>query len=197
MKKKLLAVLLVVTFIMCIFSCSFGKITDRKITDKNQYLQVKNTALPKFIIFPENLDNISMDSEYYHADYKYRDGIEVYLNAFYEKNEFEKEISRIEQISYKMHSSHAPKTVIKDNAELFNYVTYITVFNFGSVYEYACVDYENNRIIYIALYAMSYEGISFNKTYLPRNYDHIEDIEEPDNYKQYFSYNMYITNKSG
>lgn len=185
MKKKLFVILSFIVFTMCICSCSSAK-----ITDKNQYLQVKNSSLPKFIIFPENLSNVSMDSEYYHADYKYRDGIEVYLNAAYEKNEFEKEVSRIEQISYKMQSSHNPKTVIKDNAELFNYVTYITVFNFNGVYEYACVDFENNRIIYIALYAMSYKGISFDKKYLPKNY---EDIKNGD-LKDCFSYNMYNTN---
>lgn len=170
---------------MCICGCSSAK-----ITDKSQYLQIENSSLPDFMIFPDNLSNISADSEYYHADYKYSDGIEVYLNATYEKNEFEKEVSRIEQISYKMQSSHEPKTVIKDNAELFNYVTYITMFNFNGVYEYACVDYENNRIIYIALYAMSYEGISFDKIYLPKNY---EDIKNED-IKDEFSYNMYNTN---
>ena len=183
--KKSLIILAFIVLIMCICSCS-----SEKITDKNQYLQVKNSSLPEFVIFPENLSNISTDSEYYHADYKYREGIEVYLNASYEKSEFEKEISRIEQISYKMHNSHEAKTVIKDNAELFNYVTYITVFNFNGVYEYACVDYENNRIIYIVLYAMSYEGISFDKIYLPKNY---EDIKNED-IKDKFSYNMYNTN---
>ncbi len=187
MQKKLLAILFVVFLVMYICSCS-----PVKIADKNQYLQLKNSPWIKYMIFPKDLSKISSDSEYYHSDYKFQDGIEVYLNAYYEKDEFEKEINRIEQISYKIHSSHNSKKVYKDDVELFNYVTYVAVFNFSGVFEYACVDFTNYHIVYIALYAMSYEGISFDKTYLPKNYDHM--YENAENYKQYFSYNMYATN---
>ena len=46
-------------------------------------------------------------------------------------------------------------------------------------------------MVYIALDAIS-DRISIAPKYMPKNYNHM--YEEPENYKQYFSYNMYNTN---
>ena len=158
-------------------------------TDTDNYLEIEHSALPEFLVFPPELNNSKEVNEYFHADHKYSDGIEIYLSVHYDEKEFMDEINRIEQITYAMHSTHTPKGVVKDDGQLFNYTTYITVYNQNGVFEYACVDVENRNIVYIALYAMTYDGISFDKKYLPKDYEEIKLNNNVSNYH----YNMYNT----
>ena len=188
MKQKfILAICIVILLSLC--SCT----TANKVTDISEYLQINSSGFLKLTIFPENFDNISKINEYYHCTYDgfFNEQAEIYFDVCYDKDEFYEEIERLESISYKMKESHEPKSVIKDEAVLFNYTTYISVFNEAGDFEYVCVDETEYRMVYIALDAIS-DRISIAPKYMPKNYNHM--YEEPENYKQYFSYNMYNTN---
>ena len=188
MAKKAILIICVVLLLFC--SCE----TVKETNDINEYLQIKSSGLPGLSIFPENFDNISKINDYYHRDYEgfFSEAAEIYFDVYYSAEKFYEEINRLENFSYKMHSSHNPKSLIKDDATLFNYTTYVSVFNHAADFEYVCIDETEYRMVYVVLSNMGDDGISVNEEYLPKNYYHM--YENAENYKQYFSYNMYDTN---
>ena len=139
-----------------------------KITDTDKYLKT-NGFLSEFSIFPESLDGITGVNEYHYYDGGIGTGKEVFLEIVYSPEEFEEEIKRIESTV----GEKSGKGVKYDDAKLFGFKTYISIYHYGAggeQYEYACVDEENKKIVYVYLEWRSIEYIGFDHRYLPLEY---------------------------
>ncbi|MEE3470275.1 MAG: helix-turn-helix transcriptional regulator [Butyrivibrio hungatei] len=80
----------------------------------------------------------------------------IFLSATYEDDEFQKEIERLSKISCTVFetnredSDYHIENIIYDT-ENYNFPAYVTSDGYSSVYEYALIDNENKRIIYVLL----------------------------------------------
>jgi hypothetical protein len=151
----------------------------------------KETASSAADVFPEK-DEINGEI----IDFHYKTHLvggrpEIYLEVVYDEKNFNAEIDRLENISF-TRSNGDKKTIKKDESYLFNYTTYIVVYNESGIYEYACVDPTDYRIVYICIRYRLIEEITFDHKYLPKTYYWTEetyndpDHEKPDPY--YFNY---------
>ena len=80
----------------------------------------------------------------------------IFLSATYEDDEFQKEIERLSKISCTVFETNHEDSdyhignIIYDT-ENYNFPAYVTSDGYSSVYEYALIDNENKRIIYVLL----------------------------------------------
>ena len=141
-----------------------------------------------FYIFPEK-DEINGEV----IDFHYKTHLtygrpEIYLEVVYTEENFNAEIERLKNISY-VDRKGRNHPITKDESYLFNYTTYIAVYNSFHTYEYACVDPTDYRIVYICIYCRDIEEISFDHKYLPKTYYYSKDMdpdsENPDPYHFY------------
>ena len=114
---------------------------------------------------------------------------EIVLECTYDKEAFEQEGQRLAGLSMTIVSgeeSHV-NTVLYDK-DVYNYPAYITIDGFGHTYEYALVDEENLRIIYVYLsYPDDESGV--DARYLKRDaavYDTVETIDRFSMYNHSF-----------
>ena len=141
-----------------------------KVTSMDKYLWTDG-FVSHFSIFPKKSDINGDVVDYHYVDYHLRGGTEIYLEILYSPENFKEEISRLENVRYI--NSNYEHTIIKDNKNLFNFITYISTYNYDGYdkqYEYACVDYDELRITYIVLRDMKIEDISFDSIYPPFSY---------------------------
>lgn len=80
----------------------------------------------------------------------------IFLSATYEDDEFKKEVERLSEISCMVFETNHEDSdyhignIIYDT-ENYNFPAYVTSDGYSSVYEYALIDNENKRIIYVLL----------------------------------------------
>ncbi len=170
---------IVLSFVLCLAICL---IVPCKINNTNQYHNVRNEyGFDKYFLFPLNLDNIQNVNDFHYHEYSLS-GTEIILDATYTNMKFEKEIERLNTLSYETTIWNSKgrvevnNGVIFDNAVLFNLPTYITIYNSGYSsyleYEYACIIKEENRIVYVFLKALKNEKIGMDELFLPKDYDY-------------------------
>lgn len=121
-----------------------------------------------FLIFPDDTTKIKEGN--FNSDVK-SDMISSYgyiiLEALYEENDYLSEVKRISDISYDLKNVNWGKEEhkvqnIKYDDTMYNYPAYIASDGYCSGYEYALLDEESNRIIYIHL---SYPDLDELKDY--------------------------------
>lgn len=144
-----------------------------------------------FDIYPEKSAINGEVIEYHYFDYQLIDGDEIYLEIQYTEENFKKEIERLENVTYTSELLKYHNAIKKDDCVLFNYLTYVTRYNDKGQYEYACVDSENYKIVYITLNSITLGRISFDKAYLPKTYYIVTtDWSQEDNIDPYY-FDMY------
>lgn len=136
----------------------YEKQTGIESYDKEYLLNEYGSDLDSgLFIFPDHIDNALTST--YESSLKTglfdTDG-SIFLTATYTDENFEKEIERLSNISCtvfdtnKEDSDYHTTDIIYDTT-MYNYPAYIASDGYDNVYEYALVDTENNRIIYILL----------------------------------------------
>ena len=177
-------IVIIVEFIFILLIWIFAGIT---ITSKDldKYSKLKSDESPELMVFPESLENVLAVNEYHHIDMQLAGGVEIFLDVTYGEHEYYREIERLAKINYTF-DDYPTKYIQIDNCQLFNQITYISVFNSIARYEYACVDDANYRIVYVSIDGMSHDDVSFPKEYLPRDY-----IKINANSKSYYRLNLY------
>lgn len=186
-KLKAIALLATISIVMSLSSC----ITIR-ITNPDKYLETDG-FISYFSIFPNKAEIKGDIIDYHYFDYQLKDGDEIYLEVTYTRDSFDEEILRLEAVKYFSEKFKYENAVKKDDCILFNYITYISIYNYNGRYEYACVDPNSYRIVYITLDEMSLERISFDEMYLPKTY-YIHDLNYADDNIDPYYFDMYEEN---
>lgn len=129
-----------------------------------------------FFLFPDDLRDVE-DAEFW---YEYKTGLldtdgSFFLTAVYSDDNFADEIERISEITCTVNDGNEDVTqsVIYDE-EMYNYPAYIAIDGYTHNYEYALIDEDNNRIIYVLLGYPDYDDLSEYSDYLktdPQAYD--------------------------
>lgn len=113
------------------------------------------------------------------------------------REDYLKEVERLENIKIKyVGNQEEYKDMVNTSyidEENFNYKAIVTIYSdFGNNYEYALLDENNNRIIYVYLQSVGTNDIKFDKEYLPiskqqdKEPDYAENEEDKD-----FGYSIY------
>ena len=146
---------------------SFAKVNSN-IEDYGMFRD--NGCLREFtwIIFPENLEKVQEVKDYKYL-YENFAGTEyqIYLDAVYDSENFEDERERLRNFEYPIRNGYAAKLQF-DEAQLFNYPTYIAVYS-GGVYSYASIIEEEQRIVYLYIYSLNAEIVA-PEEFLPKDF---------------------------
>lgn len=192
-KKKIVLLVLVSVCALLVTALLVGAIAyivkicffPLKVTDINEYMKEEKAhyrSVSGYVLFPDDPTKIGNVEEYHFYDYKSEGGIELFLEISFSQDEFTKEISRLENISFDLFyyiEGEAPTRYIKkDMGVLFNQTTYVTMYNRRGRYEYAAIDEENMKISYVCVECMSEEMISFDKGLLPKSYYSWTDLSK-------------------
>ena len=129
-----------------------------------------------FFLFPDDLDDTE-DAEFW---YEYKTGLfdtdgSFFLSAVYSDEDFADEIERISEITCTVNDGveDITQAVIYDE-DMYNYPAYIAIDGYTHNYEYALIDEEENRIVYVLLGYPDYDELSEYSDYLksdPGAYD--------------------------
>ncbi len=120
-------------------------------------------------VFPENITTEDERNEYYFLDHDmFMDPeCQIYLSCYYDETAYNKEVSRLENLSYELNNNR--KTIIK-NTDLFSDTAYISMYDWSSCYEYAIVQEEHKRIIYVFVQNIPRWKIKFDRYFLPERF---------------------------
>ena len=167
-----------------IFVASMGVIysfkIETKINDIDKYLKT-NGFVSKFSIFPDSVEDLDGVEQYHYYDGLLANGEEIFLEIVYSSEDFKEERKRIESTV----SLYSGKSVKFDNKKLFNFKTYVSIYNDQGKYEYACLDEESSRIVYISLRRRNVESVGFDPQFLPLEYCYLYESEDT------LKFNMY------
>lgn len=126
-----------------------------------------------FLVFPETVDNtISVKYESkLKTGFVDSDGFFI-LEARYNEADFENEIRRLSDITCEIaYAGTSVTNQIEYDEEMYMYPAYITSDGYDYVYEYALIDKENYRIVYVNLSYPVYNKLQEYKDFLKRNAD--------------------------
>lgn len=140
-------------------------IYDGNITTCN--LDYYELAIQNRRIFPNEIDKNNVIKFNYSS---YGDNKKsILLIIKYDNNDFYNTIKTFEKGEYKYDNYY------------FNYPTYILkYYKSNNLYEYACVDENNETIIYVYFYKVKCEEIVINVDYLPKEYISESEVLEYD-----------------
>lgn len=123
---------------------------------------------------------------------------EIYLECNYSEDFFNNEIDRLSKL-YCHYNSKDKYSVYTET--LFALPAFVISYNYDSQFEYALIDYDNLRIIYIYLFAIndyrdnSLSNIVFNKDYAPTKKLKDSDFDKSLNHSG--KYSIYYISSSG
>ncbi|MCR5116329.1 MAG: helix-turn-helix domain-containing protein [Lachnospiraceae bacterium] len=129
-----------------------------------------------FFLFPDDLDKTE-DANFW---YEYKTGLldtdgSFFLTADYSDEEFANEIKRISEVTCTVNDDVEDHTqAVRYDEQMYNYPAYIAIDGYTNNYEYALIDEDNDRIIYVLLGYPDYKELSEYKEYLkvdPAEYD--------------------------
>lgn len=181
-KKHNIFLFMLIPFSMVLSSCQLYKNINEKyvMTDMDLYLNKCGQHPSVDNIFPKKED-IQQVNRYSYIDYEpiisfEKDSpsyVEIILDVTYDQIGFNKELDRFknyDNLSF-LGIHHIPRKYKVDlNKELFNYETYVAKYNpCENRYTYACVDYDNLKIIYIYIWSITLKDVSFDHSLLPKN----------------------------
>lgn len=185
--KKIIAVFILSYIMFSLTSC-----IPVKVSNVDKYL-ITDGFISHFSIFPKQNEFTGEIIEYHYYDYQVMDGDEIYLEIHYDIEAFEKEIERLSEVVYYSTKWKYENAIKVDDSVLFNYYTFVSIYNHSGRYEYACVDFEQQTIIYIFLNEISLGRISIDEKYIPKTYYITDSTYSDDNIDPY-CYNMYEDN---
>lgn len=170
-KKRMLGsigavlVLIAGVFAFLVFYGGFPEIH----TQKNQYRTWEKFAgYSGLKVFPESIKEENIENYYYKSqDTIFSPECQVYLEAFYDDEMFEKEVERLSKISVTYQNK---KNLIIEDNENFHGTAYVCEYNWNHCYEYAVISKENKKISYIFLQNVKKEDIKFDSDSLPLQY---------------------------
>lgn len=178
--------------LLVILSCIVFSLTSCipiKVNSSDKYL-ITDGFISHFAIFPKQNEFTGDVVEYHYYDYQMLDGDEIYLEMRYDNAAFEQELERLSEVVYYSTKQKYENAIKVDNSVLFNYYTFVSIYSFRGRYEYASVDFEEHTIVYIMLDEMSFDRISIDKKYLPKNY-YITDLNYLDDNNDPYCFDMY------
>ena len=129
-----------------------------------------------FFLFPDDLSN-AKEADFW---YEYRTGLldtdgTFFLTAVYSDEDFEKEKKRISEVTCTVNDGIDDHTqAVLYDKDMYNYPAYIAIDGYTYNYEYALIDEDNDRIIYVLLGYPDYEELSEYSDYLksdPSDYE--------------------------
>lgn len=162
-QKFAFIIILIVFILTIIFVSGFKPYARQKIKSKeinsalNTYYLVDNN---RFAIFPQNVGKI-IDQGFV----KTKTGMQIYLISKYSEADFEREYKRLYNPSLKEYVW--PKEFVSG----FNYRTIVTKYG-NNVFEYACLNANDNIIAYIYFENTRYDDIAFDKIYIPLEFQY-------------------------
>lgn len=136
-------------------------------------------------IFPKSIENETSGYSYYYycddkglLDNKYQ----MYLEKIYSQQEFEIEKERLARIETNINGNTQK---VKYNEKDFKFPAYVAIYADDFTYEYALIDEESKKIIYVYTRFMNEKDIEFDKVYLPINFE--KDMEPKEPYEKGFN----------
>jgi hypothetical protein len=141
-------------------------------------------------IFPKELpDSAEIKNYYYYSDNKglFDNTYQIYLECTLSKDDYNKEVKRLSELKM---TYRGEVNEVKYDTENFEYPAYVTIYADDYSYEYALIDDENNRIIYIYTWFIYPDDVEFSKEYLPKEF--MENASGLNGYSMY-----YIKNAGG
>jgi len=204
-KKEIMARILIVIVCLCIVAILFSvalwlssEILISNLKSYNdfrvngEYIDYLNTvsAKGKYYSFPRTMVNAKTVNDYYISS-KNGDDFSAFFDVSYDDEGFENEIARLNNLTIRSVSQESDaiqykKMMYIDDGLLFQFPTYIALYD-ESKFEYVCIDYDNNRCVYVYIGNLFINELKLDKKYLPINYKTIEtnpDITE-------FKYSIY------
>jgi transcriptional regulator with XRE-family HTH domain len=165
-------------FLLVVLAFDFSKPMDRIEGIENYdktYLEEEFSGdmTSHFFLFPDDTDNAE-EADFW---YEYKTGLldtdgSFFLTAVYSDEDFAEEIERISEITCTVNDGEEDITqaVIYDE-DMYNYPAYIAIDGYTHNYEYALIDHDNNRIVYVLLGYPDYDELSEYSDYLKTDPD--------------------------
>lgn len=117
-------------------------------------------------VFPEDISETATNVDYYYFDMNtFMDPTcQIYLSCTYDTETYQKEVERLSQINYEMNGAMKP---IQYEENIFAYPAYVSIYQWESCYEYALVDDEEQKIVYVFLQGIPEWMLAFDEEYSP------------------------------
>lgn len=163
--KWLAIILAVITMILLVgvgvlsIHCFFSEADSYSTMDTQKYREwtghiseEEKSRECSLLIFPENLEHTKESKYFYHCANSKTSIMEsfIYLEATYEQEQFEKEKERLSNIYCEFNSDKdKQKKPIVYSEKLFNYPAYIAAYCSNLSYEYALIQEQQCKIVYI------------------------------------------------
>ena len=165
-------IMIIVAFISAPFFF-YDKNETTNISDYREFDTIHNEeqCMWSFLyVFPEKINNPDkVKSYYYYCDNKglFDNDYQMYLESEFSEDEFKEEVKRLSEIKVKYEGDE--NSIVYNNND-FKYPAYVAIKDKDCTYEYALVDDENNRVMYVYTRFMYESDIKFDKEYLPKNF---------------------------
>ncbi|MBB6713919.1 zf-HC2 domain-containing protein [Clostridium gasigenes] len=165
-------IMIIVAFISAPFFF-YDKNETTNISDYREFDTIHNEeqCMWSFLyVFPEKINNPDkVKSYYYYCDNKglFDNSYQMYLESEFSEDEFKEEVKRLSEIKVKYEGDE--NSIVYNNND-FKYPAYVAIKDKDCTYEYALVDDENNRVMYVYTRFMYESDIKFDKEYLPKNF---------------------------
>ena len=143
----------------------------------NQYGQWENfVGYSGLKVFPKDISKDDINNYYYKSqDTIFSPEVQVFMEAVYDAESFEREVSRLSEIRV---SKNEDTNLILKDAEHFIADAYVCEYNWNNCYEYALVSEADKKIDYIFLQNIDLQDLKFDVSFLPADYNEkIEDSE--------------------
>lgn len=160
--------LFVITFMWLFFTGGFPNKTSN-MKDYGSFKDFKGYS--NLYIFPNEIPkSAEVDSYYYYQrDTLFDPTCQIYLEYSLSKTDFDAEVLRLSKISerYKNENYKDKINNIVYDTKNFIYPAYVTIFNQNHCYEYALLNNEECKIIYVFTQFIELNNVKFDKKYLP------------------------------
>ena len=170
--KRLMAVMLLLGLMFFDVARPMSSVDGVENYDKQYFAkEFSGDLATNFFLFPDDLSETS-DADFH---YKYKVGLldtdaSFFLEARYSDEAFEAEVERISNVTCTVAANDTTYTqAVMYDEEMYNYPAYIAMDGYGDAYEYALIDEDNDRIIYVVLSYPDYVKLINYKDYLKKD----------------------------
>lgn len=147
----------------------------------------KDDLFSKLYIFPNEIANgVTVNQYYYYCDNASLDNsYKIYLECTYSQNDFAKEAERLSKLQTE-YNGETKNIIVANNG--FHFPAYVAVYEEKlNTYEYALVDEENSKIIYIYAQICGLDKEIIDNIYLPVDFKVPSELED----KGWEGFNLY------
>ena len=194
MKRKILIIIISIIFLSLLGRFIFNNLKSSNNVinyfDKEYYIKKYGSDLDSNLsIFPNDIN--SLDSKF---SSKLKTGLfdtdgYILLTINYDKEKYDKEIERLSKLNMIIKetcysNSKSITNYVKYDDKSYEYPAYITIDGFSNKYEYALLDKNNLKIIYIYLSYPNINDINYNK-YLKKDKSYYSNSNSLNLYSMY------------